>query len=50
MIEYEVVVYKRDGGRDYAFCKTLSQARDQVFEFMCAYQWARVEIIYPEAA
>lgn len=45
---YEIVVIKKDGSRDYAFCDTLLAARDQAFEFMCAYKWAKIEIIYPK--
>lgn len=47
MHEYEIICIKKDGSRDYAFCRTLKDARDQAFEFMLAYKWAKIEIVYP---
>ena len=44
---YEIICIKKDGSRDYAFANTVKEARDQSFEFMCAYQWASIEIKYP---
>lgn len=45
---FEIVVIKKDGGRDYAFADTIHAAHEQAFEFMCAYEWARIEIINPK--
>ena len=44
---YEVQVWFNGGLVDAAFVRDLPQARKQVQEFMLAYNWDRIELIYP---
>lgn len=44
---YEVQVWFNDRLVDTAFVSSMSKAREQVREFMLAYNWSRIELIHP---
>ena len=43
---YEVVLYLKDGGREYEFLDTLTAAREYVRNSHS--RWCKASIIYPE--